>query len=87
MGTTYESAKGIVFIASDNATFMAGSAVARRQRLQELGFGALISSHADQSPRPRITICRSWIGATSGPGSAGYQREQRAHHLKRRPSR
>jgi len=27
MGTAYESAKGIVFIASDNATFMAGSAI------------------------------------------------------------
>jgi hypothetical protein len=26
------------------------------------------SSHAARSPRLRITICRSWIGATSGPG-------------------
>lgn len=59
----------MVSLASDNATFMAGSAVARQQGLQELGFGALISSHVGQSPPPRITICRSWIGATSGPGS------------------
>ena len=29
----------------------------------------IFSNHADQSDRSRITICRSWIGATSGLGS------------------
>jgi hypothetical protein len=87
METACESAKGIVFIASDNATFIAGSAVARQQRLQELGFGALISSYADQSPRPRITLYRSWIGATSGPGSAVSSVNRGTIIPKRGPSR
>ena len=36
---------------------------------QEIGLVAVCSSHADQSERSSTTICRSWIGATSGLGS------------------
>jgi len=40
--------------------------VAARKRSASL---PVCSSHADQSERSSITICRSWIGATSGLGS------------------
>jgi hypothetical protein len=37
----------------------------RRQRTQQI----LLWSHADQFDVSRMTICRSWIGATSSLGS------------------
>lgn len=48
MGTAYESAKGIVFLASDNTTLTAGSAVVRRQR----GAGARLRSAYIEPRRP-----------------------------------
>jgi hypothetical protein len=50
MGTTYESAKGIVFIASDNATFMAGSVRARAK-------AAVMSNMLKNLARRAVTFC------------------------------
>jgi hypothetical protein len=42
---------------------------AGRKRAEKLRFGGVSSSHASQSERSSTTICRLWMGATSGPGS------------------
>jgi hypothetical protein len=60
MGTTCESAKGIVFIASDKATCMAGSAVARQQRLQRLQELRLRSAYSRATPTEVDPI--GWTG-------------------------
>src|ERR1700741_2188197 len=83
MGTTYERAKGIVFIASDNATFMAGSAVAR----PAAAGGARLRGACSRAPPTR---CRGRGSPSAGRRSTDVgiwlgrkQREQRAHHLKK----